>query len=149
MARRLHSEDGGQSLSAQLATKGDEVRAKYGPNIGWKEVLRILEDRSCVLYPCEVRFDADLLLAGEFAHSVPKGPKPEEGFTIFVHPCFATQLSALPYLVLYQLALVTCGSAVSPDDAETFGCHVLDLPQDQYFQVLCELAEQLGGDEMI
>ena len=33
------------------AAKGAELREKYGPQIGWKELLRILNDRACVRYP--------------------------------------------------------------------------------------------------
>src|SRR5437016_5903510 len=37
-----------QSLTDHVASKGEEVRLKYGPHIGWNELLRIMDDRSCV-----------------------------------------------------------------------------------------------------
>ena len=40
------------------------------------------------------------LLPGEFAHPVPKGARPEDGFTMCVHPVFMTQLQRVPYLAL-------------------------------------------------
>lgn len=116
---------GRQSLNAHVASKADEIRAKYGPHIGWKELLRLLEDRACVRYPCAIVFDAGPLKDGEFARPIPKGERPEDGFTMFVHPLFLTQPQQVPYLVLYQLVLVNYGDFASPDDAETFGAAVL------------------------
>src|SRR6185503_16845032 len=72
MATKLTTEDARQSLNAHVASKGLEIREKYGPRIGWAELQRILQDRSCVRYPCEIAFDATPLEPGEFAHPVAK-----------------------------------------------------------------------------
>jgi hypothetical protein len=145
MATQLTADDAKQSLTAHVAVKGSEIFEKYGPAIGWTQLLRILEDRSVVRYPCEIIFDASPLGPGEFAHPVAKGQHPEDGFTMFVHPCFMTQLEQVPLLVLYQLVLVNYGEFASPDDAETFGAYALGLSKDDYYQAICELADQLGG----
>jgi hypothetical protein len=145
MAIKLSTEDGRRSLNSHLAAKGGEIRAQYGQHIGWKELLRILEDRSCCRYPCEVVFDAGPLQAGEFAFPVAKGARPEDGFQMHVHPFFMTQLERVPCLVLYQLVLVNYGEFASPDDAETFGASVLGLSKDEYYKALCEMADQVGG----
>ncbi|SRR6266403_635880 len=145
MATQLTADDAKQSLNSHVAAKGAEIFEKYGPAIGWKQLLGILEDRSCVRYPCEVAFDAAPLAAGEFAHPVPKGQHPEAGFTLFVHPYFMTQLEQVPLLVLYQLVLLNYGEFASPDDAETFGACALGITKDEYYQTLCELANQLDG----
>ena len=78
-------------------------------------------------YPCEIVFDAAPLQAGEFAHPVAKGDRPEDGFTLYVHPFFMTQLEQVPLLVLYQLVLVNYGAFAAPEDAETFGAAALGL----------------------
>ena len=140
-------DDARQSLNAHVASKADEIRAKYGPHIGWKELLRILEDRACVRYPCEIVFDAAPLNEGELAHPIAKGERPEDGFTMFVHPIFMTQLPQVPYLVLYQLVLVNYGDFASPDDAETFGATVLGLSKDKYYRTLCDMADVLGMED--
>src|SRR5690349_20384404 len=139
MATQLTVDDAKQSLTAHAAAKGAEIFEKYGPTIGWKQLLQILEDRPCVRYPCQVVFDAAPLGPGEFAHPVSKGEKPEDGFTMFVHPCYMTQLSYVPYLVLYQLVLVNYGAFASPDDAEAFGAAALGLSNGDYYQTICEL----------
>jgi hypothetical protein len=145
MGKQLTIDDARQSLNAHLAAKGAEVREKYGPQIGWDELLRLLEDRTCVRYPCEIRFDGEPLLPGEFAHPVAKGQAPEEGFTICVHPVFSTQLERVSWLVLYQLVLVNYGEFASADDAETFGSQALGLAKDDYYRELCELADQVSS----
>ena len=143
MAAPPSAQDARQSLKASAAAIGAEIYAKHGPRIGWKQLLQILEDRSCARYPCEIVFDAGPLEAGEFAHPVPRGDRPEDGFTMHVHPSFTTQLEQVPLLVLYQLVLVNYGVFAAPEDAEAFGAAALGLPRDEYYQTLCHLADQL------
>ncbi len=132
------------SLNAHVEAKGAEIRAKYGPHIGWNKLLRILEDRSLVRYPCEIVFDAAPLRPGELAYPVGKGDRPEDGFTIHVHPFFATDLARVPCLVLYQLVVVNYREFASADDAETFGAGALGLSKDEYYEALCGMADEIA-----
>ncbi len=143
MAIQLTAEHAKQSLTAHVEAKGLELREKYGPTIGWPELLRILQDRACVRYPCDIVFDANPLLPGEFAHPVPKSDHPEDGFTMHVHPLFETDLDRAVYLVLYQLVVVNYGEFASTEDAEIFGAAALGLTRDDYYHTLCALADQL------
>ena len=143
MSRQLTAEDARQSLNDHVAGKGAEIYAKYGPHIGWKELAQILEDRKFVRFPCELVFDAGPLLEGEFAHPVAKGDRPEEGFRMCVHPCFATQPERVPYLALYQLVLVNYGDFASAEDAEIFGANALGISKDVYYQALCQMADEI------
>jgi len=144
MAAAPSAHDARQSLNASAAAIGAEIYEKYGPRIGWTQLLQILGDRSCVRYPCEIVFDAVPLQAGEFAHPVTKGDHPQDGFIIYVHPLFMMQLEQVPLLVLYQLVLVNYGAFASSDDAETFGAAALGLAKDEYYDTLCRLADGLG-----
>jgi hypothetical protein len=143
MPTRLTADDARQSLTEHAAAKGAEIHAKYGPRIGWAELERILEDRACVRYPCALLFDAAPLEPGEFAHPVPHGERPEDGFTLYVHPHYQTRLPLVPLLVLYQLVRVNYGEFASPDDAEAFAAAALGLSRDEYYHALCALADEL------
>jgi hypothetical protein len=147
MARRLKQNEAVPDLSAQVAATGAEIREKYGPRIGWPELTRLLADRKFVRYPCEIEFSAEPLLPGEFAHAVPKGPHPEDGYAICVHPFFANQLDVVPHLVLNQIALVNYGPGATPEDAETFGSLALGMSKEDYYSALCRLAAQIRGGE--
>lgn len=148
MTEKLTTNDARQSLTAHVAAKGAEIFEKYGPHIGWRELQQLLKDESCVRYPCETVFDASPLQSGEFAHPVAKGERPEDGFTMFIHPSYLMQLERVPYLVLYQLVLVNYGEFASVEDAETFGASALGISKDAYYRALCEMADQLRGCEM-
>jgi hypothetical protein len=145
MATSLTADDARQSLTTHALTKGEEIRVKYGPTIGWNELLRILEDRSACRYPCEIVFDAAHLQDGEFAFPMAKGELPEAGFIIYVHPGFMKQSDRVPYLVLYQLVLVNYGEFVSEQDAETFGASALGLTNEEYYEILCSMADEVLG----
>jgi hypothetical protein len=140
----LTAEDAKQSLTAHVAAKGEEIFAKYGPHIGWNELQLILNDRACVRYPCEIVFDEKPLNPGEFAYPVQKAEQPEDGFTMYVHPVLMTQLSKVPLAVLYELVLVNYGEFASADDAESFGSAALGLNKEEYYQTLCDLADEIG-----
>ncbi len=145
MATQLTADDAKQSLNAHVAAKGAEVFAKYGPVIGWTELQAILKDRACVRYPCQLVFDSARLNPGETAYPEPKGDMPEEGFSMYVHPVYMTQLAMVPYLALYQLVAVNYGDFASADDAETFAAQALGLPREEYYQTLCSLTDELGA----
>lgn len=145
MATQLTADDAKESLAGHVATKGTEIHEKYGPRIGWKELLQILEDRTAVRYPCEIVFDTAQLQSSECAHPVAKGERPEDGFTICVHPIFMSQLGYVPHLVLYQLVLVNYGEFASSDDAESFGAAAMGITTDEYYEILCSLHDSVGG----
>jgi hypothetical protein len=145
MPTQLTAEDARQSLNAHVAAKGAEIFDKYGPHIGWKELQQILKNDNCVRYPCEIVFDSAGLQPGELANPVPKGAQPGDGFTMFVHPLFMTQLAQVPAVVLYQLVLVNYGVFASAADAETYGAAALGLSKDEYYAHLCSLADELAS----
>jgi hypothetical protein len=147
MSKQLTVEDFQESLNGHVAAKGDEIQKRYGPDIGWNDLLKILEDRSVVRYPCDILFDSAPLREGEFAHPVCNGARPEDGFKIYVHPFFSLQLAQVPWMVLYQLVLVNYGEFASADDAETFGSHALGVSKENYYGTLCDLADQLTCPE--
>ena len=145
MATQLTANDAKQSLNAHVAAKGAAIFDKYGPTIGWLQLQAILQDPACVRYPCELLFESSRLNPGEFAYPEPKGDAPEAGFTLLVHPIYMTQLAMVPYLALYQLVAVNYGEFASAEDAETFAAAALGLPREDYYQELCNLADELGA----
>jgi hypothetical protein len=142
-SRQLTAEDARQSLGSHVADKGLAIRETYGPEIGWSQLMHILEDRTFVRYPCEIVFDAEPLLEGEFAHPLQKGERPEDGFIIYVHPFFSVQPRRVAALVFYHLVVVNYGPFASAEDAETFGACALGLSKDEYYALLCEAADEL------
>ena len=143
MSRELTADEARQSLSEHVAAKGAGIFEKYGPCIGWNQLLRLLQDRACVRYPCTVAFDPAPLQKGECAYARPNGDKPEEGFVIHIHPLFMTRMDRVAHLALYQLVVVNYGQFASSDDAEVFGAAALGISRDQYYQALCEMADWL------
>ncbi len=138
-----------QAMSVQIAAEGAEVGAKYGPEIGWDKLLRLLQDRRVVKFPCDLCFDSVPLLPGEFAHAALKGVTPEDGYTIFVHPVYQGELHRVSYLVLHRLVLVNHGQGATAEDAETFGSLALGLSKEEYYNALCDLSAQISGDDLM
>ena len=131
-------------MEAHAACKGAEIYAKYGPEIGWGQLLRILNDRTLVRYPCEIIFDESALIADECAHAQAKTEDPKDGFTIYIHPAFVSTPPYAVMLVLYQLVVVNYGPFASADDAEAFGAAALNVSKDDYYEQMCWIAGQLA-----
>ena len=149
MARELKTESVKPALRDLVLAQAAEIHHKYGPQIGWDQLGQLLGDRNCIRYPCEIRFDSEPLLPGEFAHPIPRGQTPDEGYIIYIHPYYSSQLPRVPYLVLHQLALINYGDSATLDDAEVFGSLALGLSKEEYYLALCELSAQIGGDELV
>lgn len=145
MATTLRAEDARESLTAHVEAKGVEALLKFGPQIGWTQLLRLLDDRAMVRYPCEIVFAVAPLLPGEFAYAAQKGADPEAGFTLYVHPSFQDVPDRVPPLVLYHVVAVNYGAFASAAEAETFGAAALGLTRDEYYAALCDISDQLGG----
>jgi hypothetical protein len=145
MAKQLTADDAKQSLTAHVETKGLEVYLKFGPVLDNAALERLLADRVYVRYPVEIAFATEALQPGEFAHPVQHGESPEDGFTMAVHPIFQAQPDLIPALVLYQLVSVNYGEFASAEDAETFGAAALGLTRDEYYELICSAADQLGA----
>lgn len=145
MATQLTAEDARQSLRDHVAAKGAEVRAKFGPRLGWAELSQLLKDRKFVRYPCTIAFDATPLQPDEFAYPEPLGTRPDDGYRICVHPRFEADLDVVPALVLYQLVAVNYGDFATAEDAEAFGAAALGLDRDAYYRMLCKIVDQMGG----
>ena len=144
MAQQLTAADAQVSLTSHVATKGAEICARFGPGLGWADLQVLLEDRAYVRYPVKIEFDSTELQPGEFAHPVAHGERPEDGYTMFVHPIYLTQLAQVPVLVLYQLVVVNYGEFACHEDAEVFAAAALGLGREEYYETLCGLADQLG-----
>jgi len=137
-------QDARVSLTAHVAARGAEIRAKYGPSIGWSELQAILADHDCVRYPCELAFDSGPLLPDECAYPEQKGERPEDGFRLCVHPYFSADPARVPVLALYQLVAINYGSFASPEDAEVFGAEALGMAREDYYRALCAMADEIS-----
>ncbi|RME93900.1 MAG: hypothetical protein D6766_07240 [Verrucomicrobia bacterium] len=147
MARKLTEADARRSLSEHARSKGEEIRAKYGVPQEWTTFERILQDRSCVRYPCRVSFDTDALRPGEFAYPEALGEHPREGYHLHIHPYFANRPADAIALALYQLVVVNYGDFASAAEAESFGAAVLGMDREAYYQRICALADELAEAE--
>ena len=65
------------------------------------------------------------------------------GQTPGIQQAGAGMLEAAAALVLYQLVVVNYGAFASAEDAERFGAAALGLPRDDYYALICRLADSL------
>jgi len=140
---KLTLKDAENALAGHLIEKALSLRAKYGSNIDYATLLQVLEDRDFVRFPARIEFNSAPLQKGHFAIAQKLAEDPNEGFVIFVHEHFQNQLEDVPALVLYHLVTVNYGELAAARDAEIFGAAVLGVEKEDYYQHICQLADQV------
>ena len=143
MERKLTEQDGRSALKDHILERAHAALARYGPLIDDAAIMRLLNDREIVRYPVGVRFDATPLESGEFAHTVPLGEHPREGFCLFIHPMFEKQPDLWAPLIAYYIPPVNYGDIADAEDCELFGAALLGLDVDSYYQMLCDVADSV------
>ena len=141
MNHRPTVEEGQQSLRDHVVAKATDARLRRGGLIDREEVLRLLQDRTVVRYPLGVRFDAEPLQRGEFACLESLGDHPSDGFCLFIHPMFENVDELIPLLIAYYIPSVNYGEVASHIEAELFGATLLGVDREEYYTILCSVAD--------
>jgi len=148
-----------ESMALHLRQKAQEIINKYG-TIDYSVLLNILQDKKFTRYPVNVVFDSNRIEPGLFAlteaiHSDSEPQRkaeddddvytkpPEQRFEIIIHEFFKDQPEKLLPLILYQLPIVNYGDVVTFEDSEVFGASMLEIPQDDYYQQICDLVDSI------
>lgn len=145
MNSRPTAEEAQQSLRDHVVTKAMDARMRRGGLIDRIEIMRLLDDRSVVRYPLGVRFDAEPLQPGEFACLESLGEHPSDGFCLFIHPTFENVDELIPLLIAYYIPSVNYGEVASHVEAELFGATLLGIDVEEYYTILCSVADTVGA----
>ena len=141
---KLTPEDGKKALLHHVVEKALALQAKYGRFIDYDTLLRILQDKDFVRYPTRLEFNSEPIDKGFFAVvDAVSIDDPAQGFAVYVHEFFKNRLGDVPALVLYQLVAINYGVIATSDEAEIFGATVLEMKKEEYYRLLCALADQI------
>ncbi len=138
-----------QSLRDHVQSKAAEARLKFGGRVDRRAILKLLEDRSVVRYPLGVRFDSQPLQPGEFACLEALGGVPADGFCLYIHPMFDPVDDLIPLLIAYYIPSVNYGDVVSHVEAELFGATLLNLDVEEYYKILCSVADSANVGQVV
>ncbi len=144
MDNKLTPKDGKQALLHHVVDKAIALREKYVNFIDFAALDKILEDRDFVRYPTCLEFSSKPIGDGFFAVTEPvSDADPSQGYIITIDGHFKDQLGDVPALALYQLVIVNYGDIATSEEAELFGATVLGMGKEEYYQLLCTLADQI------
>lgn len=143
-ARHLTIEDGKKALLHHVVEKGITLRDKYGNFIDFDILQKILQDAEFVRYPTRVEFKSQFVEPGFFAFTEQvSADDPSKGFVIYVHEHFKNRVNDVPAMVLYHLVAINYGAVATSDEAELFGASALGMKKEDYYQLLCALADRI------
>jgi len=133
-----------QSLRDHVVTKAMDARQRRGGLIDRAVMMQLLEDRTIVRYPLGIRFDSEPLQPGEFACLESLGEHPSDGFCVFIHPMFASVDELIPLLIAYYIPSVNYGEVATHTEAELFGAALLGIEVEEYYKILCSVADTVA-----
>ena len=142
---RLTEEDGYEALRGHVVDRARSARSRHAPALARGSVEELLADRDAVRFPTTLAFDAEPLLPGEFAWARPEGERPQDGFTLVVHPALADRADLLPLCVAYHVVSINYLDVATHEEAELFGATLLGLEVDEYYERLCVVSDSLSG----
>ena len=150
-----------ESMNLHLRQKAQEIIDKYGSAITFSVLQDILQDRKFVRYPVNIIYDSARIEAGLFiktemmlsdqGHQTDEDSeyvKPiERSYDFIVHEYFEGQPDKLLPLILYHLPTVNYGDIATYEDAEVFASALMQMEQDNYYQLVCDLTDAIPGRE--
>ncbi len=146
-----------ESMNLHLRQKAQEIKDKYGSITTFSVLLKILQDRKFVRYPVNIIYDSTRIEAGLFIKTEVsfsnQGHRPDEdddyvkqadrSYDFIVHEHFKGQPDELIPLILYHLPTVNYGDIATYEDAEVFASAVMQMEQDIYYQLVCDLVDAI------
>ena len=138
--KRIHG-----AVTVHAEDKAKEIRERYGPEIDYSVLLKILEDRKSIRNPVEIRFSSTAIEPGLFGFTEVVSDDPSAGYSITLHESFRDRPEVLPALILYQAVIVNYGDLATAIDAEVFGAGVLGMERDDYYALIVELTDSVWG----
>ena len=71
----------------------------------------------------------------------------DRSYDFIVHEYFEGQSDKLLPLILYYLPTVNYGDIATYEDAEVFASALMQMEQDNYYQLVCDLTDAIPGRE--
>ncbi len=143
MSQELTIDDAKKAMGVHVLEKGYMLREKYGTFIDYGILLKIMTDDNFVRFPTRIEFCSAKIEKGFFALAEKISKDSSDGYVIYVHDHFKKRLGDVPALVLYHLVTVNYGDFASSNDAELFASAALGMKQDEYYEHICHLADQI------
>jgi hypothetical protein len=143
MREKLTVEQGRKAFAHHVTERALALREKYGNFLDYEAIQMLLNDRDFVRYPTRVEFDSSKIDPGFFAAVEPVDGSPANEHIIFLHEYFRRRPGDIANALLYQLVVVNYGDIATREEAELFGATALGMEQEEYYQLLCHLADQI------
>jgi len=147
-----------ESMNFHLRQKAQEIIDKYGVINSLPVLLDVMSDSKFVRYPINIiydstRVDDGLFIATEMKLSTQEQQsedsdyikQADRSYDFYVHECFEGQPDKLLPLILYHLPSVNYGDIATFEDSEVFASALLQMSQDDYYQLVCDLADSIPG----
>ena len=138
---------GEDALAAHLLELARSARRRYG-SLSAENLARYLADPACLRYPTRLAFEFGEMGPHQFAQPEvdPRDPTGETRI-LYLHPALAVRPDDLLLAVSYMVPVLNYGADTVTDElCCRYGGALLDLPPEDYYHRVCEMADRLSLD---
>ncbi len=142
--------DRGDDLHETLLRHAHEAAARSGAKLGGplsvENIDAFLVDSDCLKYSVRIVYDDARLEPHQFAQPVFAGSAADRRCELHVHPHYANHPECLPFIVAYMAGAINYGDAVTMDLCEIYGAALMQMPREEFYRAVCQMADQLPLD---
>lgn len=137
---------GQHSLREHLVAQAVVAYQKYGPLIADK-LDALLHDPDCLRHPVRLVFEFGEMAMHQFAQpDIDWRNTEQDGRVLYLRPLLRERPDLLPLAVAYMIPLLNYGDIVTDDHCLAYGATLLGLLEEEYYQKLCALSDELGAE---
>ena len=120
--------------------------AKLGGPLSMENLDVFMTDTDCMKHRVQIAYDTTELESHQFAQPVFEGAAANRFCSLHIHPHFANRPECVPLIVAYMAGAINYGGAVTLDLCEVYGAALLQMPRDEFYAAVCNVADMLSLD---
>jgi hypothetical protein len=142
----VYDEDLHETLLRHAREAAARGIAKIGGPLSVENIDAFLVDSDCLKYSVRIVYDDAQLEPHQFAQPVFSGSAADRRCELHVHPHYTSHPECLPFIVAYMAGAINYGGAVTLDLCEIYGAALMQMPREEFYRAVCQMADQLPLD---
>jgi hypothetical protein len=137
---------GQQSLLDHLRAQAVAARRKYAP-LTFDRLDDLLRDPDCLRHPTRLVFEFGEMALHQFAQpDLDWRHSPQDDRVLYLRPMLRDHPELVLLAVAYMIPVLNYGDIIADNHCLLYGATLLGLPEEEFYQRVCAVAEQAGAE---
>ena len=137
---------GEDSLREHLLAQAVVARHKHSP-LTLAQLDAFLQDPECLRYPTRLAFAFGSMALHQFAQpEIDSRAGASGGRVLYLRPLLRDHPRLILLAVAYMIPVINYGDIITDQHCLAYGATLLGLPETEYYQQVCALADFVGAE---